>query len=137
MLSTLRVRFSGDASGARPFRPPCNACTRYERPYNIRYSEDAHLDGQEDLVSVARVLVEEPRDKLEVARAQVVRVKLAAVEEHLHSRREGVDASLDRLEALLVRDDTSAAPAVPRRSCSATGQLIRVRATHVIIMRPC
>ena len=81
-----------------------------------------HLDREEDLVGVARVLVEEPGEELEVARAQVIRVELAAIEEHLHARREGIDPGLDCLKALFVRDDASAAPAV-RVSSAGLGKL--------------
>lgn len=79
-----------------------------------RTSTEADLYGKEHLVGVARILLEEPREELEVGCAKVVRVELAAVQKHLHACRESVDSGLDGLEGLLIRDGTGAAPAARR-----------------------
>ena len=66
-----------------------------------RYS---HLYGKESPVCIFRILLEKTGKELEIACAEVVRVELPAVEEHLCARWEGIDARLDGLEADLIGD---------------------------------
>lgn len=99
----------------------------------VRDAAATYLDGQERLLGVAGVGIEEARQELQVPEAHVLAVEVGfgqtaekrrkagggqlsvdawraeaarrtAVEHHLGARRAGVDAALDRLEGLRIRD---------------------------------
>lgn len=71
VLTSRRGRERGLGS-----RPDCTGKSASSQRYTL-LTESAHFDRQEGLVGVLWVLVEEPRDKLEVRGAEVVRVELA------------------------------------------------------------